>query len=91
MNELDAAVIRSAVLMLEGEGHALAATVLAATRRLDPPAVGVRFGGRWRIWVAPAEGARASYTVIQEIKRALNAVAGLDASYVEVRTEDVPA
>lgn len=82
-------LIGHAARLLEEQGHGQAAAVMRSATRLLPPACGAGFSGRWTVWtdstVVPAQ----RYEIAQQIKRALNAICGIDAAYTDLFAADV--
>lgn len=84
MDDADTRLMQAAVALLIVQGHLEASQVLRSTRRLIRPAAGTRFGGRWQLWIDPEVLPAQPFDATQQIKRALNAAAGVDASYTDL-------
>jgi hypothetical protein len=82
-------LITHAVRLLEQQGYRQAATVIRLATRLERPASGTRFSGRWTVWTELVIPTAQRYEVTQQIKRALNAICGVDASYADMRVSAV--
>lgn len=85
----DSELIMHAVRLLEQQGYRQAATVIRFATRLERPTPGTRFSGRWTVWTDLAIPISQRYEVTQQIKRALNAICGVDASYADMRASAV--
>ncbi|WP_194892796.1 hypothetical protein [Catenulispora pinisilvae] len=85
----DHELITHAARLLEQQGYRQAATVIRFATRLERPPPGTRFSGRWTMWTDLAIPTTQRYEITQQIKRALNAIGGADASYVDMRASAV--
>jgi hypothetical protein len=96
MQSDDSELIGHAARLLEQAGHGQAATVIRSATRLERPSRGARFSGRWTVWTDSAMPPAQLFEITQQIKRALNALCGVEASYTDLRattadTADRPA
>lgn len=85
----DSELITHAARLLEQQGYRQAATIIRFAIRLERPAPGTRFSGRWTVWTNLAIPTTQRYEITQQIKRALNAICGVDASYADMRATAV--
>ncbi|MEY9913459.1 hypothetical protein ABIA35_009732 [Catenulispora sp. MAP12-49] len=81
----DSDLIAHAARLLEQQGYRQASTLIRFATRLERPAPGTRFSGRWTVWTDLAIPISQRYEIAQQIKRALNAICGADASYADIR------
>ena len=85
MHSDDSDLIRHAARLLEQEGYGQAATVIRSATRLERPSHRARFSGRWTVWTDYAMPPAQLFEITQQIKRALNALCGVEASYTDLR------
>ena len=86
-DELDSAdtdILARAACLLDEQGYPQAAAVLRAARGLTRPDPAAGFGGRWQIHIGPPAHPPRLFDVTQQIKRALNSICGLNASYADL-------
>lgn len=86
--EAGSGLIRDAALLLEVQGHDQAAAVMRSATRLLPPSCEAGFSGRWTVWTDSAMLPAPRYEIAQQIKRALNAIYGIDVSYADLFATD---
>jgi hypothetical protein len=88
VDQSDERLVDETARQLRAEGHDSAATVLAGAQDLRRPDPRKRWSGRWVLWVEKETLAEVGYDVKEQLKRALNGVAGSDAGSVDVLLYD---
>ncbi|NUR62003.1 MAG: hypothetical protein HOV87_25580 [Catenulispora sp.] len=84
LNPADADILLRAAQLLDDQGHRQAAALLRSALCLTWPNRTAGFGGRWQIHIDPTAHPSRVFDVTQQIKRALNSVSSLNASYADL-------
>jgi hypothetical protein len=84
VEQSDQALVAETARLLRAEGNVSAAILLASVRQLRRPDPRKRWSGRWVLSVEKQTVARVGYDVKEQLKRALNGVAGTHAGAVDV-------
>lgn len=88
MEQSDAGLVDETARRLRAEGHEAAAAVLTAAREVRRPDPRKRWSGRWVLSVEKQALTDVDYDVKEQLKRALNGVAGTDAGAVDFVPHD---